>query len=60
MAAIISLRDTDRRQKGAKRPEPCGSATILMFTGVRIDRSGKDLPVVQVPRDKADEPRGER
>lgn len=56
MAAIISLRDLDRRPRGAKRPEPSESATILMFTGVQIDRSGKGLPVVHIRRDEAELP----
>jgi hypothetical protein len=60
MAAIISLRDLDRRPRSAKRPDPSESATILMFTGVRIDRSGKGLPVVQVRRDEAEFPHDER
>ena len=52
MAAIISLKDAGRRPRGAdtRRKDGARSATILMFTGVRVERQeGGEAPQAARP-----------
>jgi hypothetical protein len=52
MAAIIVLKDAGRRPRGAdaRRKDGPRSATILMFTGVRVERrEGEKAPHPALP-----------